>query len=115
MRFAGKLEPARPINARRGQHGVIIAAQAVERPIAADLALQNKPHPAFDQPVDAPGDDAFVQFEIRNAVGEEPTGPVVAVKDVCLIALAAEPFSGGEPGRPRADNGDAPRARRSRF
>ena len=45
-----------------------------------------------DQQIGAPLDDMLFQFEIRNAVNQQPADAIIAVIDMYLLALLAQHF-----------------------
>ena len=97
---------ARPIDAGGDQHRVVQHAQFFEARVAAEFETETEFDAAVDEPLHAPRDDVFLQFEIRNAVDEQSAGAVVAVVDRDAIAFAAQFFRSREPRRSRADDAD---------
>ncbi len=61
---------------------------------------------AFGQHLRPALDRGLLQLEVRNAVDQQATDPVVAVVDVDLIAALAQLLGDREPGRAGADHAD---------
>src|SRR3989337_2738533 len=57
--------------------------------------------------LDAPVDDASVEFEVGNPVAEQASDPVGLLEDRRRVAHARQLLSAGEPRGPRSDDGDA--------
>ncbi|MNL51923.1 hypothetical protein D3C87_1750620 [compost metagenome] len=86
------------IDAHGQQHGVMAGPQLVHRDIDADRGVQHELDPALDQAVDAALNDALLQLEAGDAIGQQAARAVVAVIDDDLIAFAAQTVGGGYAG-----------------
>ncbi|MNN54795.1 hypothetical protein D3C81_1696320 [compost metagenome] len=69
--------------------------QLVHRDIDADIGVEHELDPAFDQAINAALDDALLQLEAGDAIGQQAAGAVVAVIDRDGVAFAAQAIGGG--------------------
>ncbi|MNW04549.1 hypothetical protein D3C71_2006550 [compost metagenome] len=86
------------IDAHGQQHGVMARPQLVHRDVGPDRGVEHELDPALDQAVDAALNDALLQLEAGDAVGQQAARAVVAVIDDDLIAFAAQTVGGGYAG-----------------
>ncbi|MNT13259.1 hypothetical protein D3C72_1482210 [compost metagenome] len=86
------------IDAHGQQHRVMARPQLVHRDIDADVGVQHELDPALDQAVDAALNDALLQLEAGDAVGQQAARAIMAVIDGDLIAFAAQTVGGGYAG-----------------
>ena len=88
--------------------GVEVVHQFLRRNVLADLGVANKNDAFVLHLLDAAKHDfLLVEFHVRDAVHEEPTGAVGALEDGDVMAGAVELGGGAKTGWTRADDGDA--------
>ncbi len=83
------------------------AADLVEGDILAHVAVQPEDHATGLELLVAAHDHGLFQLEAGNAIGHQPAGPVVAVIDRDLHAVAAQHVRRGKTAGAGADDADA--------
>ena len=84
--------------------GVVAVAQLQRVGRLADVGVQNERDAFRAELIDAPDDVLLGHLEVGDAVGEQPTGAVVALVDGDRVPGAAELLRRGQPGRAAADD-----------
>ena len=82
----------------------MLAPDRVKAQVFAHVAIQHKLNPAIAQLIDALHDDIFLQLEARNAIGQQPAAPVIAVINRHLHTLAPQRIRRRQPARTSADD-----------
>ena len=94
----------------REDHGVEVAAQLVET-LGVDVGRDVKDDPRARHDVEASVEDALLEFELGDAVAQEPAHGVGPLEDLDVVTGAHQLRGGGESRGPRSDDGHAPSAR----
>ena len=101
-----------------GEHDRIeFPLQRADRQIGADLDAGTEHDPFLFEDRQAPGEEPFLQFELWNAVAQQPSDAVIPLEDRDRVADTIEVVSRRQSGRAGPDDRDAfagPVSRRAR-
>ena len=104
---AGDVEIARLLGAAGQQDGVELAAQVVDRHVAADVGVGDELHAFGAHLLDAAVDQVLLHLEIRDAVAQQAADAVALLEYGDGVSGARELLRGGQTGGARSDDGDA--------
>ncbi len=105
---------ARDARAGGDHDGVVRRAQLLDIDVRAHVDAEPELDALGAQLVDTALDEPLLDLELRHAEAHEPTGRLVALVDDDALPRPCELLRAREPGRARADHGDAPPGARRR-
>ena len=104
--FRVHADGARLLRAAAEHHGVIFAGETLRNLGVGRVHAGDEGDALVGHEVDAPLHDGLRQLHVRDAVGQDAAGARVLLDDGHAVAAVVELIRHGEPGGPRADDGD---------